>query len=391
MGVSGGPDSMALLHMLHQKNKSLVVVHVNYGVRQDAIKDQQIVEAFCQKYQIPCVIYEAPGLSVGNFQKNAREFRFNAFKEVYEGYQANRLYLAHHKDDHLETIVFELLTQREPSQLGITKSTKIHGMHVVRPLLEMSKKELVDYCHKQNIDYAIDASNDEPVYTRNIIRQKLSEMSEADKQLLLDYQKVYNQSKRLIERKSTQFLRTQEKFINIDDYETLELSVRLSILRKITQKPQVSKRELEDLDAKILGRTHQHIELSNDLTLIIEYGLVYVIDNKPRSYQVVIDNFQEINHPSFTLNQKQGTGLTVRDNDFPLTIRSPQEGDKIQMRYGTKKINRFFIDRKVLTIDRLTWPIIVNNKGKVICVAELGCDVDHYDEPYNLYVQRVKP
>ena len=79
-------------------------------------------------------------------------------------------------------------------------------------------------------------------------------------------------------------------------------------------------------------------------------------------------------------------GVTINKNDFPITIRTYQEGDFIKMRYGTKKINRFFIDHKISYYDRLTWPIVLNNKQEIILVPGLGCNVGHYSTKHNLFV-----
>ena len=79
-------------------------------------------------------------------------------------------------------------------------------------------------------------------------------------------------------------------------------------------------------------------------------------------------------------------GVTVSEDDFPLTIRNYREGDSILMRYGTKKINRFFIDNKISYKDRLIWPIVLNRHGSAILVPGIGCDKDHYSSKHNLFV-----
>lgn len=76
----------------------------------------------------------------------------------------------------------------------------------------------------------------------------------------------------------------------------------------------------------------------------------------------------------------------MSEEDFPITIRSFQKGDAIQLRYGTKAINRFFIDRKISHKERKTWPIVVNCMGNVILVPEIGCDIKHYTNKPNCFV-----
>ena len=72
--------------------------------------------------------------------------------------------------------------------------------------------------------------------------------------------------------------------------------------------------------------------------------------------------------------------VTVTEADFPLTIRSVQSGDKIQMRFGTKPVHRFFIDRHIPLFERPSWPVVVNTEGTVILVPGLGCDCGHYSK-----------
>jgi tRNA(Ile)-lysidine synthase len=99
-----------------------------------------------------------------------------------------------------------------------------------------------------------------------------------------------------------------------------------------------------------------------------------------------------MHHEHFTTSDKKidDFGVTVSSSDFPITIRNAKNGDKITMRYGTKKLSRFFIDRKIPYLDRLSWPVIENKDKQVIFVCELGCDKDHYSNNHNLYVTRKK-
>lgn len=388
VGVSGGPDSMALLDMLRLKHKTkIVVVHVNYGLRDSAIRDQQIVEKYCAHYQLSCVCYQAPDLSQGNFQKNARDYRYRVFKEVYDGYQAQSLWIAHHQDDQLETILFQLTSKREPNYLGMKQSSQLYGMKVERPLLNHTKQSLIDYCEQNHIHYGIDESNLQPVYLRNILRQYLSQIQDEDKQALLTYQKVYHRRRQLLVKKAIQFLR---KGFDAHRYQQQPQNIRFAILRAFLSQHHLTltKKHLLEIDEFIFGKTNRSMSISKTQSLILEYGQVAIIETQWQDYSYTLQAYQRLDEPHFKLNQFVGTGLFVTLEDYPLTIRNAREGDAIVMRYGTKKVNRFFIDRKIPSQQRRYWPVIENAKGEVICVAELGCDVNHYHEKYNLYLKR---
>lgn len=395
VGVSGGPDSMALLNMLkeeHLKKYNLIAIHVNYGLRESALRDQKIVEDYCQKHQIVCVSYQAPDLGEGNFQHNARNYRFRVFKEVLNAYDSNTLYLAHHQDDQLETILFQLLSHREPQYLGIKEEIKIKGLKILRPLLEWTKQEILEYCQEQQLEFGIDESNLKPVYTRNKIRLALSELSEADKESLLAYQKVYGKRQRVLKEKTSQFLGKNKSF-SVDNYKVQDENLRLSILRTFLSRQHLNttnmtKKHLKEMDKVILSNKQTIVPVSNRKSMVIEYGQVSVMETEFEPYHFKLDEYKRLDEKYFKLNEHVGTGLYVTNEDYPLVIRNAQPDDEIKLRFGTKKLNRFFIDRKIGHAQRRSWPVIENSQGIVICVAELGCDVDHYHEKYNLKLKR---
>ncbi len=103
LAVSGGPDSMALLN--DYKKSKVVVAHINYKKRADSDIDQKIVEDFCAKYEIPCEVLVVTKECVGNFQKWARDIRYEYFKKIYQKYDCKKLLVAHHLDDFIETAI----------------------------------------------------------------------------------------------------------------------------------------------------------------------------------------------------------------------------------------------------------------------------------------------
>ncbi|MCV3733741.1 tRNA lysidine(34) synthetase TilS [Mycoplasma enhydrae] len=178
LGVSGGPDSMWMLYLM--KDLDIVVATVNYNKREDSWKDQQIVEDFCKQHNIK---YEILSIDKdykyeGNFQKIAREQRYDFYKKLYDKYKAKYLVLAHHKDDSIETYLFQKETKRKPRIFGISSLVNINGMKVFRPMVNLwFKDEIEKFCTQNNVPYAIDSSNEQPIYTRNKIRLKLKKMS----------------------------------------------------------------------------------------------------------------------------------------------------------------------------------------------------------------------
>ncbi|WP_031488814.1 tRNA lysidine(34) synthetase TilS [Ureaplasma canigenitalium] len=181
-GVSGGPDSMAMLDMYKKKIK--VVCHIDYGKRESSKRDKEIVINFCQKNNIICEVLtvtdEIYNLydDVNNFQKKARMIRYDFFKQIADKYNLNHLMLAHHLDDHLETAY--MLQSKESKALfyGIKKKTIINNLNVYRPLIDLRKTTLIRYCNEHHISYGFDETNDSTIYERNAVRKMMADWSE---------------------------------------------------------------------------------------------------------------------------------------------------------------------------------------------------------------------
>ena len=182
LAVSGGPDSMYLLND-YKKRRNIVVAHVNYKKRKDSDVDQKIVEDFCKKYEIKLETFIVKDKCKGNFQKWAREIRYNFFKKLYEKYECNQLVMAHHKDDFIETALMQQRSDRSPNYFGIKKKNIIDGMNIFRPYVDSFwKADLIEMNEKDKVPYALDYTNDEPTYTRNKIRLELKDSNYKNKQ-----------------------------------------------------------------------------------------------------------------------------------------------------------------------------------------------------------------
>ncbi|MXQ54539.1 tRNA lysidine(34) synthetase TilS [Shimazuella alba] len=184
VGVSGGTDSIALLHGLvrlaPEYRWQIHVVHVNHQLRGEASdQDADYVAKFCEKYQIP---YQIKKVDVqakraedgGNKQAIARQLRYRAFQAVAQEQGIKKLTLAHHADDQVETMVMRLIRGTGPSGLVGMKRIRVLGsIQVVRPLLRIYRKEMEDYLEDCQIVPREDESNQSTLYTRNRLRLEL--------------------------------------------------------------------------------------------------------------------------------------------------------------------------------------------------------------------------
>lgn len=171
VGLSGGADSMALLHLLMDAGCNVTAVHVNHGLRGDASDgDEAFVREVCKGMRIPVLSFRAlppdrPG------EGWAREARYGFFRQAMAQTQADALVLAHHRDDQAETLLLHLLRGAGLTGLtGMTAETMLEGLHILRPLLPYGRDELRAYLTERGIAWREDASNSDVRYLRNALR-----------------------------------------------------------------------------------------------------------------------------------------------------------------------------------------------------------------------------
>ena len=187
--VSGGPDSVALSHILWRyardeqaKELSLVLTHVHHGVRAESDDEALLVQKLAAEWDVPCIVhyFDAKGYAGAqkqSFQEAARAWRYARWKEDMLREGCGLLATAHHLGDQAETILHRLL--RGSGTAGLAGIYPAKGA-VIRPLLAFDKNDILQYCAREKLRYTVDSSNLEPVYLRNRIRLELLPEIEKD-------------------------------------------------------------------------------------------------------------------------------------------------------------------------------------------------------------------
>lgn len=165
VAVSGGVDSVSLLHMLVKKGEPLVVAHVNHGIRADSDQDENFVRELASSYQLPFVSTSL-GLGSGASEDTARRARYAWLEKVAADHGSSAIVTAHHQDDVLETILINLTRGTGWRGLCSLRST----LHRIRPLLSMSKAEVVGYAIEHQLNWREDSTNESFRYLRNRLR-----------------------------------------------------------------------------------------------------------------------------------------------------------------------------------------------------------------------------
>lgn len=196
-GLSGGPDSVCLFHVLMKlkEEMNLVIhpVHINHKFRPgEAERDQAYAEKLCEKYGVRCTVFEIDCVKLADElhmtgEEAGRKARYDSFyktaekavKEYGVAQDDVKIAVAHNADDQAETILFRMLRGTGTDGLaGISYKREERGFEVIRPVLDVTRAEIEEYCRENGLDPVTDHTNEEEIYTRNKIRLSLLPMIE---------------------------------------------------------------------------------------------------------------------------------------------------------------------------------------------------------------------
>ena len=218
VAVSGGPDSVALLSVLHELAPtwkfSLTVVHCNYGLRgAESEGDAAFVAELCRRLNLPCVVKALPIPARGpdcssSLQARARELRYRLFRDLISELGVDRVALGHTADDQAETVLLRML--RGAGLRGLSGIPHSRGHLFVRPLLTVTRRDILSYLATKQLSFRTDSSNATPRYLRNRVRHELLPVMEslapAAVRLLARQADIVREDDRLLERLAAQRL-----------------------------------------------------------------------------------------------------------------------------------------------------------------------------------------
>ena len=177
IGVSGGPDSICLLHVLYGLKEKLgieiVVAHVNHMLRDVADLETEYVQSFCKKLGIECYVKKADILQISKTQKKGteevgRQVRYDFFDEVAKKTNSNKIATAHNSNDRAETVILNIL--RGSGLSGLKGIEPIRDNKYIRPLINTDRQDIENYCNDNKLEPKYDKTNNENIYTRNKVR-----------------------------------------------------------------------------------------------------------------------------------------------------------------------------------------------------------------------------
>lgn len=175
LAVSGGSDSMALLHVLaglrDEKRFKLSVVTINHGLRAECVDEVELVKNFCNSLNVDCYDFSLNLKDGGNVQERAREARYEVFRNLKVKIGANYIVTAHHKNDRAETVLMRIITGTSVYGLDVLR---VRSDDLLRPMIGAYKRDVMLHITRKNIPYVNDPSNmNTDKYLRSKVRYNI--------------------------------------------------------------------------------------------------------------------------------------------------------------------------------------------------------------------------
>lgn len=370
LACSGGPDSMSLFKMLLKNNISFDVAFVNYHKRKESVLEEESVRNYCLENNINFHLLDTRNLICkGNFQSWARNVRYEFFYSLVKERGLDAILVAHQKDDVVETYIFQQKRKGNYSYYGINYETYYKDVLVIRPLLNFRKKELENYCIKNDVPYFIDSSNLKDDYSRNKIRhmivEKLSDIEIGNIIKEINYKnKIELENKKY----ANDFIHDKKVF-SISEFDNNTDSIKEKIIYILLSKykKKITGREISEILNFILSNKNTGaIKITQKCYLYKNYGVFYFADeNKMITH--VVDEPRIIDEELFYFDLEKGVDkFFIKNDSYPLTITNPKKDEKVKIGSIEKKVNRLFIDEKIPLDLRKVWPVIKDKNGKII-------------------------
>ena len=376
VAVSGGADSMSLLHFLYNHQKDLDIqlgiAHVNHKQRQESEHEEAYLRHWAKEHKVP---FHYSAFS-GKFSENAaRTFRYEFFKRVMKDYDYSALVTAHHADDQAETIFMRLLRGSRLRHLtGISAIRPFGTGQIIRPFLHLTKDQLPVTFHFE------DRSNTSLAYLRNRIRLSYLPTLSQENPKIKEHLCLLAEEIGLMK----QALEELTKDITITDLSVFQQqsdAVQLFLLQNYLDSfpdLQLSKGQFNQLISYLRKNASGKMPLKNGYELVKTqtYFLIRKEASISLSPPCLLEFGKSVEFEDYTLTFSEFNDVSNTDaisiwSDAPIVIRHRKEGDKIDLGSHHKKLRRLFIDNKILEKDRQK-AIVGEQDGHIIFLYVAG-------------------
>lgn len=401
LAVSGGVDSMSMIHLFYQAGLTFGVAHCNFTLRgEDSHLDHQLVKMYCTQLQIPFheIVFDTKKISDEqhlSIQETARNLRYDWFHKLIQEHRYDYISTAHHRDDNVETVLFNLI--RGTGIKGL-RGIPFQNNSIIRPLLFADKESLIQYAELNQIPYRNDSSNAKNTYSRNKIRNEVIPIlkdvnAEAVKHIhqlsehgyaisLIVDQHIEQLRSQIVEQKSSRTLIDCSSIVNHKLFAFYLYELLLPYDYNGTQITAICK-SIKSAKTGSQFFTKNYTATINRGEIIIQQTVVATATSITleevgyAEFRIGLNTFSATIEP-IQNRQEYEPGILYLDVallSFPLTIRKWENGDSftpLGMK-GKKKISDFLIDKKVSLPDKENIFVITSNNT---IIAVLNHQID---------------
>ena len=397
VAVSGGPDSMALLNLLVEFNKEVTVniicAHVNHNIRKGNDEEASFIRKYCDNNSIVFECLTIDNYGDDNFHNEARVKRYEYLSELASKYSAKYVFTAHHGDDLIETILMRISRGSTlKGYAGFEKISKWRDMTLVRPLIGVSKEEILAYLKEKGIDYINDPTNTNNVYTRNRYRKKILPFLKSEDEFVhLKYLKFSETLMAYDEYFTREIIKLKkdiypQNILNLERFKTLQKLVQIKFINHILELIYPEDLILITdthtnliLDLANSKKANSRIHLPNNIIAVKSYNnLVFMLEDDTDTV-FEIELHEHINLPNghnilrvdeVYKRSNNYCYLSSKEVKLPLFVRNRQNGDKMTIKgmLGRKKVNDIFIDAKIPVKNRDLWPVVCDSEGNILWI-----------------------
>lgn len=417
VGVSGGPDSLVLLHFLKELQANsefeLIVAHVDHMFRgEESYRDYLFVEQTCEQWGI---VFEGCRIDVPAYIKQtgestqlaARKLRFAFFEEMMKKHACTTLVLGHHGDDQVETMMMRVTRGASgTARAGIPAKRTFGQGEIIRPFLVVTKGEINAYAAKHQLEPRLDPSNEKNDYVRNRFRHQVLPFLKQENPLVHEHfqrfsEEIYEDEaffQDIVSRQMDSIWLEQTKEYAVIDLDSL-LAMAKPLQRRMIQlilnylyleRPtSLSALHIDQLFALFLNpQPSAEVHLPDGLIAEKSYHTCifrfFTYNSQEYSCLLQIPGQTILpNGSAITVQSIEGVIPLIGGNDvfvlptsmvsLPLTVRSRKEGDRIRLKGlgGSKKLKEIFINEKIPMVKRNSWPVVVDQMGQIIWLPGL--------------------
>lgn len=410
VAVSGGPDSFALLHFLLERYKENVsIAHLDHALRVESIDEKEYLEQFAKEQHVPFYskrvdIKKLQAEMKMTFEEAARHARYAFFESIVAEQGFDKLVLAHHADDQVETILMRLVRGSFGSgYAGMRAIRPFSSGKLIRPFLEETKETILTYAQAAGLHYFVDETNDSPLYTRNRYRRELlpflkkenPRVAEHFARFSAELQEDMDFLDELAKQKFAEFGEVKSSGVELQisgiksaafPLQRRLIHLLLNYLYKNAEMKEISARNVQDiLELVESDNPSAKLNLPKGLEIRRVYERIegfFPVEQKNQEFYYQMEAGDRIvlrDGSELKMRQKSSSvetsgldGIIVNADEvtLPLIVRTRLPGDKMKLKGsgGTKKIKEILITEKVPRHLRDSIPIVTDFTGRILWI-----------------------